>query len=383
MADAPSRTVYDLSWKRTKHESCTLEESFFAFTDVSALPQYDRVRHLVNRWVADIPDKAWPHWLQRYTSDHTMHHFGALYELLLFEVFRVFGFEVEWEPQTNGPSIPDFRIAAEPAILVEAAAFAADADHNNAMDAAYRLLDRTSLSLPATAHRVEVRIRTRPKSRPNEESFRSWAKASFLTMKPRDELTYVCPQSGLELLLTAKASSREAGKRIHCSLGEGEAHYDQTGESFRTVINRKIKQHSIGKRIETQFLLTLGVVDDQGGNFGHDEVLDELYGRRYIRLGGPSMEVVGTGRHPNGVLWRSGATKEPRTYPAAFLIANGWRDLDPARCRFTLFDNAYASAPILQNWPFRRIRASAESGLLETVEGDQEGLACLARLLAV
>lgn len=380
MDDKGPRIVYDLTWQRTKHDPCTLADSFFEYTDIDSLPQYDRLRRLVNKWVVDIPKKSWPHWFKRYTSDVIMQHFGALHELLLFQVFRALGFMVEWEPKVNDASNPDLAITGEPTVLVEAAAFAADSDHTSAMDAVGRLLDRAALEIPATKHQVDVRLGQRPGSRPNEAQFRKWAEKWFPSMKVGDQLEYACKQSGLHLKLTAWAIPRDSGRRIHCGYGEDEAHYDQTGKSFGKVIKRKLEQHSIGKRTEP-FLLSLGVVDDRGGDFSDDKVLDELYGQRFVRVDVKTGDTTESGRKPNGVLWRSGATEEPRTYPAAVLVANGWRDLDPARCRFTLFDNAYSNQAILPSWPLRRVRPSRVAGELAIHEASQAGLQSIARLL--
>ena len=69
-------------------------------------------RNKIEEWFKSLPDNVKPDICQRLRSEVSQQHFGAYYEILLYQFLRSLGYSADLHPELNGFQ-PDLLIMAE------------------------------------------------------------------------------------------------------------------------------------------------------------------------------------------------------------------------------------------------------------------------------
>lgn len=103
--------LFNLDKKRYKTEVQLVGVTNYDFLDDSCLNEHHKVRVLINKCIENYSSESRSEIISRIKSRDAEHFHSACFELLLFNMFKCFGFEVEEHPEVFGTTKrPDFLI---------------------------------------------------------------------------------------------------------------------------------------------------------------------------------------------------------------------------------------------------------------------------------
>lgn len=104
------------SIKRTETRVKYENESYFDFLNISAEPEAESVRKMLDEWFLKIPLEEREDIYQRFRSRDNRNHFGAFWELYLHELLLKMGFSIpRYHPETEShqSTTPDFLVVGK------------------------------------------------------------------------------------------------------------------------------------------------------------------------------------------------------------------------------------------------------------------------------
>lgn len=100
--------------KRTYQGPAENAEGQFAYLNRSALPEWAKVRAVMENWFAEYPPEHRNDLVSRIRDDSDAQHNSAYFELFLYTVFSRFGFSITIHPDSpTGKGNPDFLMKSE------------------------------------------------------------------------------------------------------------------------------------------------------------------------------------------------------------------------------------------------------------------------------
>lgn len=331
-------------------------ESQYAFFDRVAGPVWDRIRQLIENWVADysIDDQA--EVIARLQSGKDDITFTAAYwELLLYQGLKRLGFEVTCHPELVGTTKrPDFLAVGDHCSFYLEAKILGD-DHVDLVRDQRR--SKIYHELNARVHSDEFFVQVqfdRESAQPIPIRRLADATQAWLNgldpAKVRKEVAAVGPlgtapfvwedqRSGWAVAVVPipKTSSR-SGDRIVGLTGLGDATYIDDRTPIRKALEEKA--HRYGNEFDKPFVVGLGILRP----FADDmDMMDSLFGDS-IYIFDPLTNVGGPTRRPNG-LWTG--PEGPRCQRLSAVLVSGF--VAPwlaAKTELRLWKNPWATLPV-------------------------------------
>lgn len=345
-------TLFD-NFDRTDGTPRSDHEDLYSFLNRAHQPYWDRVRRKLEEWFVGYPEEHALDLAERFKSRKPDQHFGAWWELYLFALFRLLGFDVEVHPAL--PEVgtrPDFRVTrGETKFYLEAATFfsgVVDSDRDAARDR--WISDAVSkMSSPNFSLGLEISKsgREKPRDREITDPLMKWLATLDPDAVERDlrsggahpEIRCQIRDWNLEFTAFPNPPDRRSETGSVLVIGPGYAGVVNDQERARKSLDGKRSKYG---HLDKPYVIAL---------FGSSPFLDDgdfesvLYGEvecRYFE-NGPKNQEVRHVRAKNG-LWRPSDSRGRKV--SAVLVGTGILPWSPARELPRLWHNP---------WPLQRL----------------------------
>jgi hypothetical protein len=240
-------------------------------------------RNKIEEWFKPLPDNAKPDICQRLRSEVSQQHFGAYYEILLYQFLRSLGYSADLHPELNGFQ-PDLLIMAENLnnpIIVEVATIFDDPHWQKEERKFNLILDELSKINHYFLVNVVVESEFIPENvdyaRLNEFVIR-WLD-SFDTEKTRElhETEYKVNALHLNLTMFPLRMRRKSSIIGAHSLPVRWIESIQ----LKRVLQKKINKYKIAKKLNWPFLIAVSLTD---APLDRDDIVDELFGKMTFNI---------------------------------------------------------------------------------------------------
>ncbi len=290
---------------RTDHRPPPPGEAAFAYLNRSARPEADRVRSLIDQWLAVYPASHREQIVSRLRSSIDAQHDSAFFELFIYAVILASGYAViAVEPALEGRrTSPDFLVefSAGERAYVECAVVTGMTDQEAA---AQRRLDQARAAIDATSsprHFLDLYVRGLPtaplRTAILTRDLRQWIASLPEGVASTEVAPFIHQENGLKLVVRAwPRQSPSEGRSI--GVQHSPARRISAHEDLRSTLKKKARRYG---RLDHPFLVAVTALQT---HVYEDAVLDALLGTPSAILRRTSTDgrfEAEDGRVPDGV----------------------------------------------------------------------------------
>lgn len=240
-------------------------------------------RNKIEKWFKTLPENVRPDIQHRLRSENSHQHFGAYYELVLYQFFKTIGYFVDIHPRLDGGE-PDLLITGnnlEKAIVIEVATVFDDPVWQKEEQKLNQILEQ----LAKIEHYFLVHVSVESQHVPESVDYRGLKQFVTQWLDSFDpetthefhEIQYQAAELNLKLTLIPL----KAPRKIPIIGGHMLPARFIGGKQLRRVLQQKINKYKSVKKLESPFVIAVSLA---GAPLDEENIIDELFGKQQLTI---------------------------------------------------------------------------------------------------